>query len=84
MTFILHFPIVIPCLRERMVAYFNVYTNRAYKTLIRYTKNRAPKIDSDVYCINHRKKLLHLLKLKSLSEKRLLYIPNKQHVLYAY
>ena len=52
-------------------------TYRAPKTLIRYTKKRAPKINSDVYCINHRKELLHLLKLKSISEKHLLYIPNK-------
>ena len=47
-------------------------------------KKRAPKINSDVYYKNHHKKLLHLLKLKSISEKCLLYIPNKQHVLYGY
>ena len=59
-------------------------TYRAPKALVRYSKKRAPKINSDVYCIHHRKKLLHLLKLKGISEKHLLHIPNKQHVLYAY
>ena len=56
----------------------------APKTLIRYTKKRAPKINSNVYCINHRKKQLRLLELKSIYEKRLSYIPNKHYVLYAY
>ena len=31
--------------------------------------------------INYRKKLLHLLNLKSISEKQLLQIANKKHVL---
>ena len=26
MTFVLHFPNVIPCLLERVITYFNVYT----------------------------------------------------------
>ena len=34
--------------------------------------------------INHCKKLLHLLHLKSISEKCSLQIANKEHALYAY
>ena len=33
--------------------------------------------------INHHKKLLHFMKLKSISEKGLLYMANEKHALYS-
>ena len=61
---------------QKLDVHLSACTYCAPKTSTRYTKKHAPKLNSDV-CLTKIlhiivKKLLHLLKLKSISEKHLL------------
>ena len=59
MAFVLHFPIDITCLLERLVTHVNIYTNEFCLTVCFYHARYAFQSDSTLYsCLNVNNSLL--------------------------